>query len=114
MIVVSATSVDDTITEVTEEVETVTEVVEDEITISIEKAEDGSPAGNVVVNVPAGIKEIKLNINDMDYDVALGEDVLTDVNFQIPLVEGNNKVTLKVISVNETEKEEIKEINYKP
>lgn len=112
VIVVSATSVDDTTTEVTEEVETITEVVEDEINISVEKAEDGSAAGNVVINVPAGIKEIRLNINDMDYDVALGEEVLTDVNFQIPLVDGNNKVTLKVISVNDIEKEEIKEINY--
>lgn len=109
-IYVAATSVDDTSTEVTEEVQA--EVVEDEINISIEKSEDGSAVGNVTINVSAGIKEIKLNINDVDYDVALGEEVLTDVNFQIPLVEGNNKVTLKVISVNGTEKEEVKEINY--
>ena len=66
--------------------------------------------GNVIINAPAGIKEIKLNINDVDYDVGLGEETLIDVNFEIPLVEGNNKVILKVININNVEKEEIKEI----
>lgn len=107
-IVVKATSIDDTVTEVTEEV--VQDPPTDDITISIEQVAEKPEVGNVIINAPAGIKEIKLNINDVDYDVGLGEEVLVDVNFEIPLVEGNNKVVLKVININNAEKEEIKEI----
>jgi len=107
-IIVKATSVDDTTTEVTEEV--VQDPPTDDITISIEQVAEKPEVGNVIINAPAGVKEIRLNINDVDYDVGLGEEALVDVNFEIPLVEGNNKITLKVINVNDVEKEEIKEI----
>lgn len=107
-IVVKAISIDDTVTEVTEEV--VQDPPTDDITISIEQVAEKPEVGNVIINAPAGIKEIKLNINDVDYDVGLGEETLIDVNFEIPLVEGNNKVILKVININNVEKEEIKEI----
>ncbi len=104
---VSARSVDDTVTEVTEKV--TKEPVEDEINLSI--GDDGT----IVVNIPNGIKEMKLNLNDMDYDIDLGTETLLDVTINkvdIPYIEGNNKITVKVVSINGTEKEETKEINY--
>ena len=107
-VIVKTTSIDDTVTEVTEEV--VQDPPTDDITISVEQSAEKPEVGLVVINAPMGIKEIKLNINDVDYDVGLGGENLVDVNFEIPLVEGNNKVTLKVINSNDVEKEEIKEI----
>ncbi len=104
---VSARSVDDTVTEVTEKVSTV--ATEDEINLSI--GDDGT----IIVNIPNGIKEMKLNLNDMDYDIDLGTEPLVDVTIDksgIPYIEGNNKITVKVVSNNGTEKEETKEINY--
>lgn len=104
---VTARSVDDTVTEVTEEV--VSDVIVDEINLSI--GDDGT----IVVNVPNGIKEMKLNLNDVDYNIDLGSENPTDITIDkasIPFIEGNNKLTVKVISANETEKEETKEIQY--
>ena len=104
---VSARSVDDTVTEVTETV--TTEQAEDEINLSIEDN------GTIIVNIPNGIKEMKLNLNDMDYDRDLGSENPVDITIErsnIPYIEGNNKVIVKVISSNGTEKEETKEINY--
>lgn len=104
---VSARSVDDTVTEVTEKV--TKEPVEDEINLSIE--DDGT----IITNVPNGIKEMKLNLNDMDYDIDLGAENPVDItisHIDIPYQEGNNKITVKVISVNGTEKEVTKEINH--
>ena len=104
---VSARSVDDTVTEVTEKV--TKEPVEDEINLSI--GDDGT----IIVNIPNGIKEMKLNLNDMDYDIDLGTENPVDITINhadIPYIEGNNKITVKVISSNGTEKEETKELNY--
>ena len=58
---------------------------------------------------------MKLNLNDMDYDIDLGSENPKDITIDkanIPFIEGNNKLTVKVISANETEKEETKEIQY--
>ena len=104
---VTARSVDDTVTEVTEEV--VSDPIIDEINLSI------SDDGTIVVNVPNGIKEMKLNLNDVDYDIDLGTEVLQDVTIDkssLPFIEGNNKIIVKVTSTNGTEKEETKEIRY--
>ena len=104
---VSARSVDDTVTEVTEKV--TKEPVEDEINLSI--GDDGT----IIVNIPNGIKEMKLNLNDMDYDIDLGTENPVDITINhadIPYIEGNNKITVKIISSNGTEKEETKELNY--
>lgn len=104
---VTARSVDDTVTEVIEKI--TTETVADEINLSI--GDDGT----IVVNIPNGIKEMKLNLNDVDYDIDLGAENPADITINradIPYIEGNNKVTVKVISSNGTEKEETKEINY--
>lgn len=108
IIKVSARSVDDTVTELTEEV--TAEVIVDEINLSI--ADDGT----ITVNVPNGIKEMRLNLNDEDFNIDLGEEILNDVTINkadIPFADGNNKLTVKVISVNGTEKEETKDIQYK-
>ncbi|MBR3614291.1 MAG: hypothetical protein IKL55_03840 [Clostridia bacterium] len=104
---VSARSVDDTITEVTEEVKS--DPIEDEINLSI--ADDGT----VIVNVPTGIREMKLNLNEMDYDIDLGSENPVDITINkedIPFMEGNNKLTIKVVGFNGTKKEETKEIHY--
>ena len=109
---VVATSVDDTSTEVTETV--VAEVIEDEINITIDgPAEEGVALGKVKINVPNGIKEIRLNINDVDYEVGLDVENPTDIEFDIPLTHGNNVVKVVVVGANGTEKEEIKEIDYR-
>ena len=104
---VLARSVDDTVTEVVEEV--VSDPIADEVNLSI--ADDGT----IVANVPNGIKEMKLNLNDVDYDIDLGTEVLQDVTIDkssLPFIEGNNKIIVKVTSTNGTEKEETKEIRY--
>ena len=104
---VSARSVDDTVTEVIETI--TTEATEDEINLSI--GDDGT----IVVNIPNGIKEMKLNLNDVDYDIDLGAENPVDITIDktgIPYIEGNNKITVKVISANGAKKEETKEINY--
>lgn len=104
---VTARSVDDTVTEFTEDV--ISNPIVDDIMVSI--ADDGT----IKVNVPNGIKEMKLNLNDVDYDIDLGSENPTDVNIEkelIPFVAGNNKLKVKVISANGTEKEETKEIQY--
>lgn len=104
---VLARSVDDTVTEVTEEV--VSDVVVDEIDIAI--ADDG----NITVNVPNGIKEMKLILNNEEYGIDLGDEVLPEVNISgadIPFRSGDNDLTVKVISVNGTEKEETKKIKH--
>lgn len=104
---VLARSVDDTVTEVTEEV--VSDVVVDEINIAV--ADDG----NITVNVPNGIKEMKLILNNEEYGIDLGNEVLPEVNISgadIPFRSGDNDLTVKVISVNGTEKEETKKIKH--
>lgn len=106
---VSARSVDDTVTEVTEDV--ISDPIEDEIALTIE--DDGT----VIVSVPTGIREMKLNLNDMDYDIDLGAENPTDItinNYDIPYAEGNNKITIKVVGFNGTVKEETKDVRYQP
>ena len=105
---VTARSVDDTITEVIEEV--VSDPIEDEINLSI------SDDGTIAVNVPNGIREMKLNLNDMDFDIDLLSENPTDITIDrinIPYVEGKNKLTVKVVGFNGTVKEETKELDYK-
>lgn len=107
IIKVSARSIDDTITEVTEEVKS--DPIEDEINLTI--ADDGT----ITVNVPTGIREMKLNLNDMDYDIELGSENPTDITISktdIPFAEGNNKLTIKVVGFNGTVKEETKDIHH--
>lgn len=107
-IIVTATSVDDTVTEVTEDV--VSDASADDIEINVEPKEDNPEVGILSVKTADGIKEMYLNINGQDYDVTLGEESLIETSFEIPLVEGTNTVTVKIVTVNEFVKEEVKEI----
>lgn len=105
---VTARSVDDTITEVIEEV--VSDPIEDEVNLSI--AEDGT----ISVNVPNGIREMKLNLNDMDYDIDLGAENPTDITIEknnIPFINGKNTLKVTVVGFNGTVKEETKEIHFR-
>ena len=105
---VTARSIDDTVTELIEEVES--NPIEDEINLSI--ADDGT----IVVNVPNGIREMKLNLNDADYDIDLGVENPTDITIEkdkIPFIEDKNTLKVRVVSFNGTVKEETKQIKYK-
>ena len=111
---ITAISVDDTKTEAVEEVENIPQIGgEEDIQITIEKTEDGQ-AVHYVATHSSGIKELKLNINDMDLDLsALNEQVSqnpTTIEFLVPLFDGNNKITFTVVPVTGEEKQEIKEI----
>lgn len=77
--------------------------------ISIEKSEDGQNAHFKVYH-SSGIKELKLNVNDMDYDISGIGDNQTTVEFDLPLVDGNNRITFTAIPIEGNEKKEIKEI----
>lgn len=107
-ILVTATSVDDTVTEVTEEI--TSEASEEDIVISIEPKEGAADLAIVSAKTADGIKQLFLNINGQDYDVTLGEENLKETSFDIPLVEGQNTVKVKVVTINDFEKEEVKEI----
>ncbi len=119
-IVVTSTSVDSTETIATEEVDnTVTEEIPSEEQpastepeIVIEKTEDGQSVYYKATH-QSGIKEVRLNLNDMDLDLsslgALGAE-RTTVEFMVPLFDGNNKITFTVVPVDGTEKQEVKEI----
>ena len=107
-LIVTATSVDDTVTEATEEV--MTETSAEDMEILVEQLPDKPDTAKVTTKALDGIKEIKLNINGQDYDVELQEIGLQEISFEIPLVEGLNTVTLKVVSVGEYVKDVIKEI----
>ena len=113
-IVVTATSIDNTETVATEEVNNTAEelTVGTEPQTSIEKTEDGQSL-HYKANHQSGIKEVRLNINDIDIDLSsLGElgASRTDIEFLVPLFDGNNKITFTVIPVEGIEKQEIKEI----
>lgn len=110
-VTVTATSIDDTETVVTEEIEG--EVNEDEVTISIEKKENSVDEATIKASCAGGIKEVRLNINDVDYSVDIGVDNPPEISVDVPLPleEGNNKIAFTVITVNGTEKTETKEIS---
>lgn len=107
-ILVTATSVDDTVTEVTEEVSS--EASAEDIVITIEPKEGSADLAVVTAKTADGIKQLFLNINGQDYDVTLGEENSKETSFDIPLVEGSNTVTVKVVTINDFEKEEVKDI----
>ena len=107
---VTAKSIDETETIATEVVENEPEVT-DEINISIQKLEEDETKAAIKATCPTGIKEVKLNVNDVDYGVDLQGQTPPEMSFNLDLVEGNNKITLTVISVNGTEKQEVQEIS---
>ena len=112
-ITVTAVSADSTDTVVTEEVNNqVEEPVGTEPQISVEKTEDGQST-YFKASHESGIKEIRLNINEMDLDLSSLGELGTDaknIEFLVPLFDGNNKIIFTVVPVEGTEKQEIKEI----
>lgn len=101
---VKAVSVDETETVATETVENLSE--EDKaIKIEIKQSEEYNDRADVTITTDETIKEIKLNINDVDYNVDIN-------NFQIELVNGNNKITVTVVLENGLEKTETVEISH--
>lgn len=108
-ITVKATSVDGTKTEATEQVSNNTiEPTATEPTASIEKSGDGQKA-IMKAYFDKGIKEIKFNVNDVDYLVDIGENP-TQVEFEFPLLDGNNRITFTVVPTEGTEKQVVQEI----
>lgn len=101
---VKAVSVDETETVASEVVENQSE--EDRaVQIKIEQSTEFPDRADVSITTEETIKEIKLNVNDVDYDVDLS-------NFQIGLVEGNNKITVTVVLESGLEKTETVEISH--
>lgn len=102
---VKAVSVDETETVATEMVENQSE--EDRaVQIKIAQSEEYPDRADVEVITEETIKEIKLNVNDVDYD----STQLT--SFQLGLLEGNNKITVTVVLENGIEKVETAEISH--
>lgn len=111
---VTATSVDDTITEVTEE------IVPDEpeepdknenIVINISKSAEEEKKAIISAEYAQGIKDVKLNVNDVDYSVTLPEENPTNISFGLDLVDGNNKITLTIIGTDGTENSKVEELS---
>lgn len=113
---VTATSVDDTVTEATEEIvpdqpeEPADPSGNENIVINISKSEEEKKA-LISAEYSEGIKEVKLNVNDVDYSVGLPEENPTNVSFGLDLVEGNNRITLTVIGTDGTENSKVEEIS---
>lgn len=101
----STTTIDPTETPSTEETTNSSEP-----TVTIEKSEDGQNAV-VKINCESGIKEIKLNVNDVDYNIGGVEENQNYAEFSFALVDGNNKITVKATSTGGNTKEEVKEIS---
>lgn len=109
-VVVKAVSVDDTETTAEEEISNET-VTEDEINIDIRKNEENEEAAIAIITTSGSVREIRLNVNDLDYQVPISEDIPGGLNFDIPISDGNNVITLTVITANGTEKTETKELS---
>ena len=74
------------------------------IIINIERLEDDHKKAKISASYVEGIKEVALNINDVDYSVELPEENPTEIEIEeLQLVEGNNRITFTVIGVNNTE-----------
>jgi len=87
---VTATSVESTNTVVSETVDNT--VAEDNITISMTRSESDPNKVQFNAESPEGIQTIKLNINDVDYDVDLHGEVSPQITFEFELFEGNNTI----------------------
>lgn len=109
-VVVKAVSVDNTETTAEEEISNET-VTEDEITIDVRKNEENEESAIAIITTSGSVREIRLNVNDLDYQVPISEDIPGGLNFDIPLSDGNNVITLTVITANGTEKTETKELS---
>ncbi len=111
-ITVTASSIDETETVATERVENQQENT-DVIDISMEKVEGEDKKIMIKAQCEAGIKEFKLNVNDVEYPIGLGEgEAPKEAKLPFTLPDGDSKVTVTIVSVNGTEKEETQEFSY--
>lgn len=111
---VTATSVDDTVTEATEEIvadEPETTSSNENIMISIGKSVENTNKALISAEYSEGIKDLKLNVNDQDYGVGLPEENPTNLSFELDLVEGNNRITVTVIGTDGTENTKVEELS---
>lgn len=111
---VTATSVDDTVTEATEEIvpdEPETPSSNENIMISIGKSVENTNKALISAEYSEGIKDLKLNVNDQDYGVGLPEENPTNLSFELDLVEGNNRITVTVIGTDGTENTKVEELS---
>ena len=114
-ITIKAVSVDNTEANIEKEIENVQEpVVEDDnIDIKIEKKqsenEENGDIAYVEISTSGVVKEIRLNVNEVDYVVPL-ESEGSGFNFEVPIEDGNNVISVTVITQNGTEKTETAEI----
>ena len=99
----------------TEETETVAEETVDntpenpEIVATIEQPADSGDKVTLTGKCQSGIAAVKLNVNDVDYTIDIGNSNPTDITFDFELLEGNNKITFVVVSVNGAEQQVVKE-----
>ena len=99
---VKAVSVDNTKTEAEEEIKQ----DEAQIDVSIEKSADKPEVAVAKIKTEAGIKELKLNVNGMDYIVTLLEENMKETSIdEIPLEEGENTIKIVVTDLNDAKKE---------
>ena len=70
--------------------------------IKVELVEDGSKI-NIKAMHENGIKLVKLNFNNNDYNVDIGDDNPTQIEFEQPLETGYNRIIITVKSVDDTE-----------
>ena len=111
---VTATSVDETVTEATEEIipdEPETSSTNENIMISIGKSVENTNKALISAEYSEGIKDLKLNVNDQDYGVGLPEENPTNLSFELDLVEGNNRITVTVIGTDGTENTKVEELS---
>ncbi len=111
---VTATSVDDTVTEATEEIipdEPEETSGNENIIINIGKSVDNNKKATISAEYGEGIKDLKLNVNDVDYSVGLPEENPTNLSFDLDLVEGNNRITVTVIGSDGTENTRVEELS---
>ena len=70
--------------------------------IKVELVDDGSKI-NIKAMHENGIKLVKLNFNNNDYDVDIGDDNPKQIEFEQPLETGYNRIIVTVKSVDDTE-----------
>lgn len=70
--------------------------------IKVELVDDGSKI-NIKAQHEKGIKSVKFNFNNVDYNVDIGNENPKEIEFEQPLETGYNRIILTVNSVDDTE-----------
>lgn len=70
--------------------------------IKVELVDDGSKI-NIKAKHEKGIKSVKYNFNNVDYNVDIGNENPKDIEFEQPLETGYNRIIVTVNSIDDTE-----------